>query len=164
MKNLATMLLHEKLDYISQPEESEQQVQRAREIAQMDATFPQFMRMAGIVEEKITGIPEGMPDIYKPETAIPDGISFTTARQEFRRIKNFQMKGSMQTVPKHRRETSWLQMLEGMHWKEANILVHVKDQTLFNVYPNMFEVLTKLGMPINLVKEEKNIKKRAKKT
>lgn len=150
MKAIPVMLLNEKLDYIAQGETLEAQVNRAREIARMDVTFAPLMRMAVIVEEKLTGIPEGMPDTYKPETSIPDGISDTTARQEFRRIKNFLPKGSMQNVPAHKRELSWIQMLEGMHWKEANVLVHIKDQTLLQLYPNMREVLTTLGTQINI--------------
>lgn len=156
------MMLHEKLDYITKAESLNEQVERAREVAKADATFPQFMRMAGLLEEKISGIPEGMPETYKPDTAIPDGISFTTARQEFRRLKNFQASGTMQQVPKHRRETTWIQMLEGMHWKEANVLVHIKDQTLFSLYPSMREVLTTLGMQVN-VQDINNETKKTKK-
>ncbi len=165
MKATAVMLLNEKLDYIAKGETLEIQVNRAREIARLDVTFAPLMRMAVIAEEKLSGLPDGMPDTYKPETAIPDGISHTTARQEFRRIKNFLPKGSMQQIPTHKRELSWLQMLEGMHWKEANVMVHIKDQTLLQVYPNMREVLTTLGAKINnkeVAQETK--KKKPKKT
>lgn len=150
MKAYSTMSLNEKLDYIAKGETLDIQIDRTKEVANLDATFAQLMRMAVISELKLTGLPEGMPDTYKPETSIPDGISDTTARQEFRRIKNFLANGSMQTVPAHKREISWLQMLEGMHWKEAKIMVHIKDQTLLNVYPNMREVLTHLGAKINI--------------
>jgi hypothetical protein len=67
----------------------------------------------------------------------------------------------MKLLPAHKRETTWLQMLEGMHWKEANILVHIKDQTLFDTYPNLREVFVKLGMQIDI---EENSKKSRKKT
>lgn len=150
MKVHANMQLNEKLDYIAQGESLSEQVRRSKEIAKVDATFAPFMRMATTKEESITGLPEGMPDVYKPDTNIPDGVSFTTARQEFRRIKNFLPSGSMQNVPKTKREISWMQMMEGLHWKESTILVHIKDQTLFSIYPNMAEVLTELGIKINI--------------
>jgi len=162
MKNLhASMLLNEKLDWIAQGNTLEEQVERTKQVAKIDGTFAPLMRMAVILEEKIIGIPEGMPDTYKPDTALPNGISDTTVRQEFRRIKNFQINGSMQLAPTHKREISWIQMLEGMHWKEANILIHIKDQTLLQVYPNMREVLTQLGAKITLpeITETKKKKK-----
>lgn len=150
MKLSANMMLNEKLDFIAQGTTLEDQVSRAKQVATVDGTFAPLMRMAVIKEERLAGLPEGMPDTYKPETQLPDGVSNTTARQEFRRIKNFQVNGPMQKIPNHKREMSWLQMLEGMHWKEANILVHIKDQTLLTIYPNMFEVLTTLGAQINI--------------
>jgi hypothetical protein len=162
----ATMLLNEKLDYIAKGETLEIQVNRTKEIARLDVTFAPLMRMAVIAEEKLSGLPIGMPDTYKPETAIPDGISDTTARQEFRRIKNFLPTGSMQNIPLHKREISWLQMVEGLHWKEANILIHIKDQTLLHIYPNMREVLTTLGAQINIkeIIQESTKKKKPKKS
>lgn len=160
MKATANMLLNEKLDYIAKGETLDVQVNRAREIARLDVTFAPLMRMAVIAEEKLTGLPEGMPETYKPETSIPDGIANTTARQEFRRIKNFLPNGPMQKIPTHKREISWIQMLEGMHWKEANVMVHIKDQTLLQVYPNMREVLTTLGAKINIQESKTETKKK----
>jgi hypothetical protein len=69
----------------------------------------------------------------------------------------------MQNVASHKRELIWIQMLEGMHWKEANIMVHIKDQTLLEIYPNMREVLTTLGAKITLP-EVKTTKKKPKKS
>ena len=67
----------------------------------------------------------------------------------------------MEKIPVHKRETLWVQMLEGMHWKEANVMIHIKDQTLLQIYPNMREVLTQLGAKITLpeVTETKKKKK-----
>lgn len=157
----ANMRLHEKLDYIAQGASLDEQVSRTKQIAQMDSTFAPLMRMAVLENEKLVGLPSGMPDTYKPEADMPEGVSHTTARQEFRRIKNFQTAGTMQNVASHKRELIWIQMLEGMHWKEANIMVHIKDQTLLEIYPNMREVLTTLGAKITLpeVKTKKKPKK-----
>lgn len=160
MKLHSGMALNEKLDYISEATTLEEQVQRAKQVAQVDVTFAPFMRMAVLKEEKLSGIPAGMPDTYKPDTHLPDGVSNTNARQEFRRIKNFISSGTMQNVPAYKRELSWLQMIEGMHWKEANIMIHIKDQTLLNIYPNMHKVLTTLGVNINIEASPETTKKK----
>jgi len=162
MKNLhVSMLLNEKLDWIAQGATLDEQVDRTKQVAKIDTTFAPLMRMAVLEAEKLHGLPTGMPDTYKPDTNIPDGIANTDVRAEFRRIKNYQTGGSMEKIPEHKRETLWVQMLEGMHWKEANIMVHIKDQTLLQIYPNMREVLTQLGAKITLpeVTETKKKKK-----
>jgi hypothetical protein len=158
------MQLNEKLDWISKGTTLEEQIVRTKQVAQMDPTFPIFMRMATVEAERITGLPEGMPEVFKPKMDIPDGISDTTARQEIRRIKNFLPNGSMQSLPVLRRETIWLQMLEGMHWKESNIMVHIKDQTLLSVYPNMREILIQLGTPVTIPEPTSVSKKKKSKT
>ena len=162
MNNLhVSMLLHEKLDWIAQAPTLDEQVERTKQVAKLDTTFAPLMRMAVLEAEKLQGLPTGMPDTYKPDTSIPEGIANTDVRAEFRRIKNFQSGGSMEKIPVHKRETLWVQMLEGMHWKEANVMIHIKDQTLLQIYPNMREVLTQLGAKITLpeVTETKKKKK-----
>lgn len=161
---IQNLQLNEKLDKIAKGVNLDEQIAIAKQIAAADVTFLPFMQMATNLESKLSGLPEGMPETYKPETDIPDGIADTTARQEFRRIKNFLPGGSMQGLSGARRETMWIQMLEGMHWKEANTMVHIKDQTLLELYPNLREVLIKLNVPVNLPEKEKvKAKKPAKK-
>jgi hypothetical protein len=84
-----------------------------------------------------------MPETYKPEKDMPDGIADTTARQELRRISKFLPGREMSSskLKPYRRETIWMQLIEGMHWKEADILIHIKDQTLLNIYPDLEKVL-----------------------
>ena len=160
----ATMQLNEKLDWISKGETLEEQVTRTKQVAKIDSTFALFMRMATVDSSRITGLPDGMPDIFKPKMDVPDGVSDTTARQELRRIKNFMPNGTMESVPQHRREIIWMQMLEGMHWKESNIMVYIKDQTLLSIYPNMREVLTQLGTVITVPEATPAPKKKKTKT
>jgi hypothetical protein len=157
--------LNEKLDWISKGATLQEQVERTKAVAKLDGTFAPFMRMAVLDAEKLQGLPSGMPDVYKPDTSMPDGIAHTDARTEFRRIKNYKLSGSMEKLSATKRETIWMQMLEGMHWKEANILIHIKDQTLLQIYPNMREVLTELGAKITLPEvTEKTKKKKPKKS
>lgn len=138
--------LNEKLDWLTEGPSADDQVLRINWLIAQDPLFGEFMKMATSAEYKITGLPEEMPGTYKPETDMPAGIADTTARQEFRRIKNFLPGGTMQRVTPAQRENSWIQLMEGMHWKEAGIMVHIKDQTLLNVYPNLREVFVKSGI------------------
>jgi hypothetical protein len=154
------MLLNEKLDWIAKGATLQEQVERTKQVAKIDSTFAPLMRMAVLDAEKVVGMPVGMPDTYKPDTSMPDGFANTDARAEFRRIKNFQANGSMQKVASHQREKLWVQMLEGMHWKEANVMVHIKDQTLLQIYPNMRQVLTELGAKITLPEVTETTKKK----
>lgn len=154
------MLLNEKLDWIAKGETLEEQVSRTKQVAQMDGTFAPLMRMAVLEAEKLVGIPAGTPETYKPDTSIPDGIANTDVRAEFRRIKNYQAQGTMQKIATSKRELIWVQILEGLHWKEANTLTHIKDQTLLQIYPNMYDVLTTLGAKITLPNPSETTKKK----
>lgn len=159
-------MLNEKLDYIAKGESLEEQVQLAKQVAQIDSTFAGLMRMATTEEDKLVGLPSGVPETYKPDATIPDGISDSTIRQEFRRIKNYQVNGSMSNIPTAKRELIWVQLIEGLHWKEAAVLTSIKDQTLLDVYPNMRDVLKTLGVNISVpdapVKRKSSKKKTAK--
>ena len=46
MKLHSGMALNEKLDYISEATTLEEQVQRAKQVAQVDVTFAPFMRLS----------------------------------------------------------------------------------------------------------------------
>lgn len=151
--------LNEKLDWICEGDSLDEKVNRMKYLITNDGVFFELIKMSTVPEMKLLGLPVGMPETYKPETDIPDGISDSTARQEFRRIKNFLPQGTMQTLPSARRETQWIQMLEGMHWKEANIMVHIKDQTLLQAYPSLREVFMTIGLPVAKVEETKEMKK-----
>lgn len=146
----SNMLLHEKLEYVLAGTSIKDRAERAKAVQRIDQTFVAFMRFAALKEKKIYGLPEGVPDTYKPATHIPEGYSYTTARQELRRLNNFLRDGSMQSVPTSRRETVWIQMLEGLHWKEAQVLTYIKDQVLLEIYPGLREVLVFLGMPVDV--------------
>lgn len=139
--------LNEKLDWISEGSSLDERVHRIRTLINNDAIFFEFMKMSVVPEMKLVGLPSGMPDTYKPETDLPDGIADSTARQEFRRIKNFLSNGTMQSLPAAKRESHWIQMLEGMHWKEAQVMIQIKDQTLLQAWPNLREVFAQIGLP-----------------
>jgi hypothetical protein len=150
--------INESLDWIVAGKDKEEKITRAKTIFVEDVTLPQFLKMAVDPVERINGIPEGLPPNYKGEFDMPDGISDTTARQEFRRIKNFLPGGPTEGLTKARREALWTNLMEGMHWKEARVLTNIKDQTLFEIYPDLAEILPAVGFTV-INKEVKKEKK-----
>ena len=142
--------INEKLDWIIAGETLEEKVFRARAVSQMDPTFPNFIRMACIDEEQIVGLPEGIPEKVNAEDDLPDGIAFTTLRQEIRRVRNFRKGTEVQNLSAMKRENLWLQLLEGIHWKEQEILTQIKDRTLFYAYPELFDIMEALGAPVDI--------------
>lgn len=76
-------------------------------------------------------LPEG-PVPYKPNES-PKGTGHTSLRQEQRSFYNF-VKGGNDKLSKTRRETIFIQMLEGLHPEEAGLLILVKDKRLIDAF------------------------------
>lgn len=70
------------------------------------------------------------------------GNQKTTLREEYEKFFNF-IKGGNPTLSSIRRETIFIQLLEGLHPKEAQILCLVKDKKLTDIY----------NLPFDLIKE-----------
>ena len=86
----------------------------------------------------ISLIPEGKVP-YKPNEN-PLGTDHSSLRREQRSLYNF-VKGGNDQLSTIRRETIFIQMLEGLHPKEANIIIAVKDGNLEDMYDVPFEVV-----------------------
>ena len=61
-------------------------------------------------------------------------------RREWRQLFHF-VKGGNSTLSSLRRETMFIQMLEGLHPKEAEIICLVKDKKLTDVYKLTYDVV-----------------------
>jgi hypothetical protein len=146
--------LDEEIDYIVAGPTPEIRAARASEVAKGDGTFVTFMQIGTNPDLKMVGLPEGSPDTYEPAIDMPEGISNTTARQELRRIKSFLPSGPYASMKPIKRENVWIQILEGVHWKEAAVLTHVKDQTLLATYPDLRPALELLGIVARINKSE----------
>ena len=58
---------------------------------------------------------------------------FTTLRKEWTKLYNF-MRGGNDSLNSLRRETMFIQILEGLHPLDAEILCLVKDKKLYDKY------------------------------
>ena len=83
-------------------------------------------------------IPEGEVP-YNPNE-VPVGTDHTSLRREYRNLYHF-VQGGNTSLSTIRRETMFIQMLEGLHPKEAEILCLIKDKKLTTKYKLTYEVV-----------------------
>ena len=83
-------------------------------------------------------IPEGEVP-YNPNE-VPVGTDHTSLRREYRNLYHF-VQGGNTSLSTIRRETMFIQMLEGLHPREAEILCLIKDKKLTTKYKLTYEVV-----------------------
>ena len=89
-------------------------------------------------------LPEGNPPYIKNEA--PAGTEHTSLASEAKKLYHFVVGGNNQ-INKLKKETMFIQMLEGLHEQDAEVLMAIKNKTLNNAYK---------GLTANLVKETFN--------
>ena len=82
-------------------------------------------------ESVISAVPEGQVP-YK-ENEVPVGTDHTSLRREWKTLYHF-VRGGNDKLNNLRRETMFVQLLEGLHPREAEIVCLVKDKRLTDVY------------------------------
>lgn len=139
--------LNEAFDYVFEARGKKKQVERLKEVASANQTIVPVVRMGVGADVVDWGLPPGLPETHKIEDDIPDGLGDTTITLEWRRISNFfDPNSNMKNLVSWKQEMAWLQIIEGVHWKEAEFLTHVKDRTLLSLYPKLKNILTDLGI------------------
>ena len=86
-------------------------------------------------------LPEG--DVPYTQNDAPEGTEHTLLAQEARRLYHF-IKGGNSAITQNKREMMFVQMLEGLHKAEAELLIAAKDKVLHQKYK---------GLSDNVVKE-----------
>ena len=110
------------------------------------------MILKGAFDPKIVWeLPEGTPPYIENEA--PAGTEHTFLEVEARRLYNF-AKGGNNTINKIRKETLFIQMLEGLHASEAKVLIDVKNKSLNKTYKGLTSDMVKeaFGWNANFVK------------
>ena len=79
----------------------------------------------------ISAVPDGQVP-YK-ENEVPVGTDHTSLRREWKTLYHF-VRGGNDKLNNLRRETMFVQLLEGLHPREAEIVCLVKDKRLTDVY------------------------------
>ena len=83
-------------------------------------------------------LPEG--NVPYKENEVPVGTDHTSLRREWKNLYHF-VKGGNDGLSALRRETMFIQMLEGLHPEEAKILVLVKDKALEDKYSVTYDIV-----------------------
>ena len=86
----------------------------------------------------ISVLPEGHVP-YK-ENEVPVGTDHTSLRREWKNLYHF-VKGGNDRLSAIRRETMFIQLLEGLHPEEAKIICLVKDKNLESKFKITYEMV-----------------------
>ena len=87
--------------------------------------------IANYDESVISMLPEG--EVPFNANDAPKGTEHTVLEKEYRKLYLF-FKGGSSSLKQSQRENLFIQMLEGLHEEEANILILVKDKALGRKY------------------------------
>ena len=85
-------------------------------------------------------LPEGNPPYIKDEA--PVGTEHNSLAQEARKLYHFVVGGN-NTINKLKKETMFIQMLEGLHEKDAEVLMAIKNKNLNNIYKGLTAQMVK---------------------
>ena len=88
----------------------------------------------------VSMIPEGA--VPYNENEVPVGTDHTSLRREWKNLYHF-VKGGNDSLSSIRRETMFIQMLEGLHPEEAKIICLVKDKNLEEKYNITYDMVKK---------------------
>ena len=89
-------------------------------------------------DKVVSAVPDGQVP-YK-ENEVPVGTDHTSLRREWKNLYHF-IKGGNDTLSSLRRETMFIQLLEGLHPEEAKIICLVKDKNLTSKYKLTKEIV-----------------------
>ena len=128
--------LFEILDLVSKQRSSEKKVEILREY-ETDALKTIFIW--NFDESVISMLPEG--DVPYKENEVPVGTDHTSLRREHKNLYHF-VRGGNDSLSQIRRESMFIQILEGLHPDEAKILCLVKDKKLSSQYKITKEIVT----------------------
>ena len=128
--------LFEILDLVNKQRSTEKKVEILKEY-ETDALKTIFIW--NFDESVVSMLPEG--DVPYKENEVPVGTDHTSLRREHKNLYHF-VKGGNDTLTQIRRETMFIQILEGLHPNEAKILCLVKDKKLSSQYKITKEIVS----------------------
>ena len=89
-------------------------------------------------ETVISVLPAG--DVPFNKNEVPVGTDHTSLRREYKHLYNF-VKGGNDGLSGLRRETMFIQMLEGLHPEEAELICLCKDKRLAEKYKITYDIV-----------------------
>jgi len=100
-------------------------------------------------------VPTGTPPYIANEA--PKGTEHSLLKNESKRLWHF-VEGADNDTTKTQKETMFIQMLEGLHKEEAELLINVKDKKLNKVYKGLTAAAVQeaFGWDDNFMQKENN--------
>ena len=133
----AAPLLHEILTKVNNAKDKSKKIAVLKE----NDSVPLRQVLKGAFDPSIKwDLPEGTPP-YKENDA-PAGTEHTTLYTEARRLWHF-VEGADQKLSKTKKETMFIQMLEGLHADDAKLMIAVKEKELNTVYKGLTDAVVK---------------------
>ena len=120
--------IHEILDHVEEQKTKAKKIAALREYRDDSLTA---ILIWNFDDSVVSAIPEGQVP-YK-ENEVPVGTDHTSLRREWKNLFHF-IKGGNDKLSALRRETMFIQMLEGLHPEESEIVCLVKDKNLTEEY------------------------------
>ena len=127
--------LHEVLELVSKQRSKAKRVEVLKEY-ESDAL--KSILIWNFDDTVISVVPEG--DVTYNPNEVPVGTDHTSLRREWKNLYHF-VHGGNPSLSTIRRETMFIQMLEGLHPREAEILCLIKDKKLTTKYKLTYEVV-----------------------
>ena len=136
------LLVSEMLDLVEKAESFEQK--KAILLQNKDSHALLFTLALNYDPRVVFHLPEGVPP-FKRETGKPIGYHQTSIQNELKRFyiwadPNIQL-------PKAKKEGLFMEMLEGLHYTEADIICAAKDRGLNKLYKTLTEDLIRETFP-----------------
>ena len=117
------LLMHEVLQKVSN---AKTKAQKVKLLEQYNTPALRAILIANFDESVISMLPDGEVPYKKNEA--PEGTEHTLLAQEYRKLYLFFKGGA--NISQTRRETLFIQLLEGLHQGEAEVLCLVKDRKI----------------------------------
>ena len=132
-----TPLLSEVLRKVNNAKTKDKKIAILRE----NDTEPLRMVIKGSFDPKIEWLlPKG--DVPFKANDAEEGTEHTVLAKEARKLYNY-VKGGNDPLPQFRREDMFIQLLEGLHKSEAELVINTKDKRLHQVYKGLSAAVVK---------------------
>ncbi len=138
-----TPLLSEVLDKVHKAKTKSQKIKLLQE---NDSEALRMIIKSSFDPKIIWSLPSGAVP-YKPNEA-PEGTEHTLLSQESKRLYHF-IQGADNVTPRAQKENMYIQMLEGLHEDEAELLVYAKDKKLHQKYKGLSHEVVKTAFGWN---------------
>ena len=133
----ATLLFSEVLDKVHKAKTKNDKIKILR---QHDNASLRMVLKSSFDPNIIWVLPEG--DVPYVANEAPAGTEHTRLATEARKLWHY-IKGADNDTPQHKKEMMFIQMLEGLHESEADLLIAVKDKKLHQIYKGLSEPVVK---------------------